>query len=104
MELITGRKAIDQSQDEESVSIVNWFRKIRSDKKAFSLSIDDAIEVDEGNLDSISTVAELAMHCCEREPYQRPEMAHVVNVLSSLDDKWTPTEPDSDHYILGIDP
>ncbi|KAK0572957.1 hypothetical protein LWI29_000976 [Acer saccharum] len=74
-----------------------------SDKNTFSLSIDEAIEVDEGKLDSISTVVELAMHCCVREPYQKPEMAHVVNVLSSLADKWAPTELDFDHYILGME-
>ncbi|KAK1552217.1 hypothetical protein Q3G72_012554 [Acer saccharum] len=73
------------------------------DKNTFSLSIDEAIEVDEGKLDSISTVVELAMHCCVREPYQKPEMAHVVNVLSSLADKWAPTEPDFDHDILGME-
>ncbi|KAJ6689511.1 hypothetical protein OIU85_005877 [Salix viminalis] len=60
------------------------------------------INLDEETLGSISTVAELAGHCTAREPYQRPDMGHVVNVLSSLIEIWKPAEPDSDD-MYGID-
>lgn len=102
MELITGRKALDETQPEDSVHLVTWFRRMHADKNMFRKAIDLAIELNEETLASISTVAELAWHCCAREPFQRPDMGHVVNVLSSLAELWKPSEPDPDD-IYGID-
>lgn len=102
MELITGRKALDETQSEDSVHLVTWFRRMHINKDTFRKAIDRTIDLDEETLASISTVGELAGHCCAREPYQRPDMGHVVNVLSSLAELWKPAEPDSDD-IYGID-
>ncbi|KAL4018654.1 hypothetical protein IC575_022261 [Cucumis melo] len=102
MEMISGRKAIDESQPEESLHLVSWFRRMHINKDTFSKAIDPSIDLDEETLVSICTVADLAGHCCAREPYQRPDMSHAVNVLSSLVDVWKPTEPDSEEN-LGID-
>ncbi|KAJ8568965.1 hypothetical protein K7X08_032702 [Anisodus acutangulus] len=48
--------------------------------------------LDEETLASVSsTVAELAGHCCARDPRQRPDMGHAVDVLlSSLAELWKP--------------
>uniref|UniRef100_A0A2N9HIS7 Protein kinase domain-containing protein n=1 Tax=Fagus sylvatica TaxID=28930 RepID=A0A2N9HIS7_FAGSY len=70
MELITGRKALDESQPEDSLHLVTWFQ--------------------------------LAGYCTAREPYQRPDMGHAVNVLSSLVELWKPAEPEGED-IYGID-
>ncbi|OIT06314.1 PREDICTED: receptor protein kinase TMK1-like [Nicotiana attenuata] len=103
MELITGRKALDESQPEESMHLVSWFRRMHLNKDTFRKAIDPAIDLsDQETLASISTVAELAGHCCAREPYQRPDMGHAVNVLSSLVELWKPSEQSSDD-IYGID-
>ncbi|XP_074286978.1 receptor protein kinase TMK1-like [Silene latifolia] len=102
MEMITGRKALDESQPEDSVHLVTWFRRMYINKDAFHKAIDPTIDLDEDTLDSVNTVAELAGHCCAREPSQRPEMGHVVNVISSLAHKWKPTEDSSDD-LFGID-
>uniref|UniRef100_A0A5B6Z2R5 non-specific serine/threonine protein kinase n=1 Tax=Davidia involucrata TaxID=16924 RepID=A0A5B6Z2R5_DAVIN len=102
MELITGRKAIDETQHEESVHLVAWFRRMHINKDTFWKAIDPTIDLDEETLGSISTVAELAGHCCAREPYQRPDMSHAVNVLSSLAELWKPADPDSED-MYGID-
>lgn len=102
MEMISGRKAIDDSQPEESLHLVSWFRRMYNNKGTFPKAIDPSIHIDEETLGSITTVADLASHCCAREPYQRPDMSHAVNVLSSLLDVWKPTEPDSEE-TLGID-
>ncbi|KAJ4710137.1 putative Receptor protein kinase [Melia azedarach] len=102
MELISGRKALDETQPEDSVHLVTWFRRMHLNKETFRKAIDQTIELDEETLASVSTVSELAGHCCAREPYQRPDMGHVVNVLSSLAELWKPAEPDSDD-IYGID-
>lgn len=102
MELITGRKALDETQPEDSLHLVTWFRRMHINKDTFRKAIDQSIELDEETLASVSTVAELAGHCSAREPYQRPDMGHVVNVLSSLAELWKPSEMDSDD-MYGID-
>ncbi|KAK6145745.1 hypothetical protein DH2020_022565 [Rehmannia glutinosa] len=52
--------------------------------------------------DSISIIAELAGHCTAREPGQRPDMGHAVNVLASLVEKWKPLDDETEEYC-GID-
>ncbi|CAK9171645.1 unnamed protein product [Ilex paraguariensis] len=102
MELITGRKALDESQPEESMHLVTWFRRMHLNKDTFRKAIDPTIDLNEETLASISTVAELAGHCSAREPYQRPDMGHAVNVLSSLVELWKPSDQNSDD-VYGID-
>lgn len=102
MELISGRKALDDTQPEDSMHLVTWFRRMLVNKDTFRQTIDPTITLDEETLASVSTVSELAGHCTAREPHQRPDMGHVVNVLSSLVDIWRPSEPDSDDNY-GID-
>ncbi|KAK2376881.1 receptor protein kinase TMK1 [Trifolium repens] len=102
MELITGRKALDDSQPEDSMHLVAWFRKMYIDKDSFRKAIDPTIDINEEILASVHTVAELASHCSAREPYQRPDMGHAVNVLSSLVEQWKPSDTNSED-IYGID-
>ncbi|XP_062212218.1 receptor protein kinase TMK1-like [Phragmites australis] len=102
MELITGRKALDETQPEDSMHLVTWFRRMQLNKDTFRKAIDPVIDLDEETFASVSTVSELAGHCCAREPHQRPDMGHAVNVLSTLSDVWKPSDPDSDDSY-GID-
>ncbi|KAK8537372.1 hypothetical protein V6N13_042301 [Hibiscus sabdariffa] len=102
MELISGRKALDEIQPEESLHLVTWFRRTYVNKDTFRKVIDKTIQLDEEKLASIRTVSELACHCCAREPNRRPDMSHAVNVLSSLVELWKPAQPDSDD-MYGID-
>ncbi|KAL5211102.1 hypothetical protein ABZP36_006725 [Zizania latifolia] len=102
MEVITGRKALDETQPEDSMHLVTWFRRMQLSQDTFQKAIDPTIDLNEETLASVSTVAELAGHCCAREPHQRPDMGHAVNVLSTLSDVWKPSDPDSDDSY-GID-
>ncbi|KAG8062349.1 hypothetical protein GUJ93_ZPchr0003g16815 [Zizania palustris] len=102
MELITGRKALDETQPEDSMHLVTWFRRMQLSKDTFQKAIDPTIDLNEETLASVNTVAELAGHCSAREPHQRPDMGHAVNVLSTLSDVWKPSDPDSDDSY-GID-
>ncbi|KAK7276199.1 hypothetical protein RIF29_17334 [Crotalaria pallida] len=102
MEVITGRRALDETQPEDSMHLVTWFRRVYLNKDSFRKAIDSTLEITEETLASIHTVAELAGHCCAREPYQRPDMGHVVNVLSSLVELWKPSDHSSED-IYGID-
>eukprot|EP00252_Welwitschia_mirabilis_P015141 TRINITY_DN33328_c0_g1_i1.p1 TRINITY_DN33328_c0_g1~~TRINITY_DN33328_c0_g1_i1.p1 ORF type:complete len:969 (+),score=9.90 TRINITY_DN33328_c0_g1_i1:298-3204(+) len=108
MELITGRRALDESQPEESVHLVTWFRRCMGSRDAFIKALDPVLLADEesGNrsetLQSINKVAELAGHCTAREPLQRPDMGHAVNVLAPLVEQWKPADTDADD-CYGID-
>ncbi|KAL1223212.1 Receptor protein kinase TMK1 [Cardamine amara subsp. amara] len=103
MELITGRKSLDESQPEESIHLVSWFKRMYINKESsFKKAIDPTIDLDEETLASVHTVAELAGHCCAREPYQRPDMGHAVNILSSLVELWKPSDQNPED-IYGID-
>ncbi|OIV94132.1 hypothetical protein TanjilG_31557 [Lupinus angustifolius] len=102
MEMITGRRALDESRSEENFHLVTWFCRMLLNKDSFRMIIDPTIDIDdEETLASISTVADLAGHCCSREPYQRPDMSHAVSVLSPLVEIWKPTEADVDD-IFGV--
>ncbi|CAK8570460.1 unnamed protein product [Lathyrus sativus] len=102
MEMITGRRAIDNSQPDENIHLVTWFRRMQLNKDSFEKIIDPAMDIDEEGLESFRTIAGLASHCCAREPHQRPDMGHVVNALAPLVEIWKPSEPD-DEDMYGID-
>ncbi|KAL5070951.1 hypothetical protein RYX36_021838 [Vicia faba] len=102
MEMITGRRAIDNSQPDENIHLVTWFRRMQLNKDSFQKIIDPAMDIDEEGLESFRTIAGLASHCCAREPHQRPDMGHVVNALAPLVEVWKPSEPDAED-MYGID-
>ncbi|KAM7279167.1 hypothetical protein ACFE04_006301 [Oxalis oulophora] len=102
MELITGRRALDESLPEDSMHLVTWFKRMHINKEQFRKAIDPTIDLTDETLASVRTVAELAGHCCAREPSSRPDMGHTVNVLSSLIELWKPTDQNSED-IYGID-
>ncbi|XP_065620008.1 receptor-like kinase TMK4 [Quercus suber] len=91
MQLITGRKAVDDTLPDENPHLVTWFCKILNNKERIPMAIDQTIYPDEETMESIYRVAELAGHCTTHRPYQRPNMAHVVNILSPLVKQWKPT-------------
>ncbi|KAJ0467785.1 putative protein kinase RLK-Pelle-LRR-IX family [Helianthus annuus] len=103
MELITGRKALDETLPDERCHLVTWFRRVLISKENILKAIDQTLETEnEETLDSISKVAELAGHCTAREPFQRPDMGHAVNVLGPLVEQWKPSRPEEEDGY-GID-
>ncbi|KNA14906.1 hypothetical protein SOVF_103090 [Spinacia oleracea] len=102
MELITGRKALDETMPDERSHLVTWFRRILINKDNIRKSIDPILDPDGETFESISRVAELAGHCTAREPHQRPDMGHAVNVLGPMVEEWKPScQEEEDSY--GID-
>ena len=100
MELLTGRRAVDESLPDEDMYLVTWFTtKMRGRQEGVLRSIIDPTMGDiddETTLKSITTVVELAGHCTVREPAQRPDMGRVVSVLRPLVDEWKPMSMDYD--------
>lgn len=104
MELITGRRALDETQPEESMHLVTWFRRVLASRESFRKAVDPVLDMADDTFPSICTVAELAGHCTAREPFQRPDMGHAVNVLSPLVEQWKPANMDSeDCYGIDLD-
>ncbi|KAG8504035.1 hypothetical protein CXB51_002328 [Gossypium anomalum] len=102
MELLTGLMALDDDRPEDTQYLAAWFWHIKSDKEKLRAAIDPTLDIKDETFDSISIIAELAGHCTAREPNQRPDMGHAVNVLAPLVEKWKPLDDDSDEYC-GID-
>lgn len=105
MELLTGMMALDDDRPEESQYLAAWFWHIKSSKEKLLAAIDPTLDIKdmkEETFESIATIAELAGHCTAREPSQRPDMGHAVNVLSPLVEKWKPFNDENDEYS-GID-
>ncbi|KAE8712284.1 hypothetical protein F3Y22_tig00110258pilonHSYRG00084 [Hibiscus syriacus] len=92
MEIVTGRQALDVTLPDEKSHLVSWFRRVLINKENFLKMVDETISCDdEETMAMIFKVAELAGHCTAREPYQRPDMGHAVNVLGPLVEQWKPT-------------
>uniref|UniRef100_A0A0D9WBF0 non-specific serine/threonine protein kinase n=1 Tax=Leersia perrieri TaxID=77586 RepID=A0A0D9WBF0_9ORYZ len=103
MELITGMTAIDETRlDEETRYLASWFCQIRKDEEKVRAAIDPTLDLTEETFESISVIAELAGHCTSREPTQRPDMGHAVNVLVPMVEKWKPVNDETEDY-MGID-
>ncbi|KAK4478789.1 hypothetical protein RD792_014288 [Penstemon davidsonii] len=102
MELLTGMMALDEDRPEESQYLVAWFWRIKSSKDTLMAAIDPSLDIKEETNESISIISELAGHCTAREPSQRPDMGHAVNVLASLVEKWKPLDDVTEEYS-GID-
>nr|GEY94742.1 receptor-like kinase TMK4 [Tanacetum cinerariifolium] len=84
MELITGRKAIDDTMPDDRCHLVSWFRRVIITKENIVKSIDQTLDTkNEYIIESIIKVAELAGHCTVTEPFQRPDMCHAVHLWNN---------------------
>ncbi|CAM8962683.1 unnamed protein product [Rhodiola kirilowii] len=102
MELLTGMMALDEDRPEESQYLAAWFWQIKSVKERLKAAIDSSLDIVEDMLPSVYTIADLAGHCTARDPNQRPDMGHAVNVIAPLVEKWKPFEGETEEYS-GID-
>ncbi|XP_031111829.1 receptor-like kinase TMK4 [Ipomoea triloba] len=95
MEILTGKKTVDETLPDETCHLVTWFHKIII-RKGHSLrnAIDPTLDLDDQTFESISKVGELAAHCTTNKYFRRPNMEHVVNVLGPFAQKWKPLRPE----------
>ena len=100
MELITGRRALDDRFLEGRFQLVPWFRRAICKTDKLLEAIDPIIVtmmVENDNIkQSLYIVAELAGHCTNREASARPDMSHVVNILAPLVQVWKPCDDNLD--------
>ncbi|KAJ0972410.1 hypothetical protein J5N97_020369 [Dioscorea zingiberensis] len=91
MEIITSKKALDQSLPEEELHIVYTFNKHHEIEHVFKDFVDPTFLVDEEAYNCLCKASELAIHCTASEPQHRPDMSHVVSVLAPMLEQWTPS-------------
>ena len=102
MQLIPGRKVVDDTLTDENPHLVTWFCRILNNKESIANVIDQTINLDEETLESVYKVAELAGHYTSPKPYQRPYMGYVVNILSPLVGQWKPICPNTSNGVEDI--
>nr|GLL41437.1 receptor-like kinase TMK4 [Ipomoea trifida] len=101
MEIITGKKAVDETLPDETCHLVTWFNKIIRKGHNLKNTIDPTLDLDDQTFESISKVAELASHCTANKYFRRPNMEHVVNVLGPFAQKWKPLRPEEIEEMYG---
>ncbi|KMZ66905.1 Protein kinase-like protein [Zostera marina] len=83
LELITGRKAIDNTKPPGEYNLVAWARPLFKDRRKFSLMADPMLQGQYPNRGLYQALAVAAM-CIQEQPALRPLIADVVTALTYL--------------------
>ncbi|KAE8687594.1 Receptor-like serine/threonine-protein kinase [Hibiscus syriacus] len=109
LELLTGKRSMDNIRPSREQSLVEWARPLLRDHKRLDRVIDSKLEGQFSNRGA-QKVATLAYKCLSHHPQLRPSMGDVVKVLGSVqgfDDEFVgpfvyvvPTETDDSKEFL----
>ncbi|XP_044483749.1 probable serine/threonine-protein kinase PBL5 [Mangifera indica] len=83
LELITGRRAIDQTKDRKELNLVAWARPMFKDRKNFSKMVDPLLE-GQYPVRGLYQALAIAAMCVQEQPNMRPDIADVVMALNYL--------------------
>ncbi|KAL8129041.1 hypothetical protein V2J09_018196 [Rumex salicifolius] len=83
LELITGRKAIDNTRDHREHNLVAWARPLFKDRRKFAQMADPALKGQYPTRGLYQSLAIAAM-CVQEQPNLRPLIADVVTALNYL--------------------
>ncbi|KAF7112256.1 hypothetical protein RHSIM_RhsimUnG0252000 [Rhododendron simsii] len=86
LEIITGRRVIDNSRPSEEQNLVTWAQPLFKDKRKFSLMADPSLE---GNypIKGLYQALAIAAMCLQEEASVRPLISDVVTALAFLSNK-----------------
>ncbi|XP_065007068.1 inactive protein kinase SELMODRAFT_444075-like isoform X2 [Musa acuminata AAA Group] len=90
LELLTGRKNLDNRCPKEERNIVKWSRPFLADDCRLSLIMDPRMK---GRFPpkSARTVADVALKCLRKDPSKRPTMRFIVEALKDVPDMKCPS-------------
>ncbi|KAL4303732.1 hypothetical protein GQ457_10G001610 [Hibiscus cannabinus] len=83
LELLTGKRSMDNTRPSREQSLVEWARPLLRDPKRLDRVIDRRLEGQLSN-SGAQKVAALAYKCLSHQPKPRPMMGDVVKVLESV--------------------
>ncbi|XP_074561371.1 putative serine/threonine-protein kinase PBL7, partial [Curcuma longa] len=101
LELISGRRAIDDSRSAGEHNLVSWARPLFSDRKEFPQMVDPMLNGRCPIQDLYQTIAIAAM-CVQEKPTMRPRIADVVSALTYLSTNTQPQDPSSETERISI--
>ncbi|KMS98129.1 hypothetical protein BVRB_4g095170 [Beta vulgaris subsp. vulgaris] len=78
LELLTGRKPIDEAFLEEGTKLVTWVKAVVQEKREEDV-LDSSLEL--CPIKEVNSVFSIALMCLETEPLKRPTMADIVKML-----------------------
>ncbi|KAJ6964210.1 serine/threonine-protein kinase PBL5 [Populus alba x Populus x berolinensis] len=83
LELITGRKAIDQTKDRSEQNLVAWARPMFKDRRNFSCMVDPFLQ-GQYPIKGLYQALAIAAMCVQEQPNMRPAVSDVVLALNYL--------------------
>ncbi|KAL3620552.1 Receptor-like serine/threonine-protein kinase ale2 [Castilleja foliolosa] len=83
LELLTGRKPVDMSQNPGQENLVTWARPLLTSREGLEQLVDPAL-AGTYNFDDMARVAAIASTCVHLEVTQRPFMGEVVQALKLI--------------------
>lgn len=83
LELITGRKAIDQTKPPKEQNLVAWARPLFRDRKKFSQMVDPLLQ-GQYPVRGLYQALAIAAMCVQEQPNMRPVISDVVTALNYL--------------------
>ncbi|XP_017643355.1 probable serine/threonine-protein kinase PBL5 isoform X1 [Gossypium arboreum] len=93
LELITGRKAIDETRDRSEQNLVAWARPMFKDRRNFSRMVDPLLQ-GQYPVRGLYQALAIAAMCVQEQPNMRPAITDVVMALNYLaSQKYDPDNP-----------
>ncbi|RDX88447.1 putative serine/threonine-protein kinase PIX7, partial [Mucuna pruriens] len=83
LEMLTGRRAVEERMPEKEQNLVEWLRPLLRNKANFNYLMDPKLE-GQYSVKGAHRAMRLATHCIRSDPKARPLMSEVVRVLMSL--------------------
>ncbi|KAI4383406.1 hypothetical protein MLD38_009248 [Melastoma candidum] len=81
MEIISGRNPVDYSRAPEEVNLVDWLKKMVTDKN--SEGVLDPKLPEKPNMRALKRVLLVALKCVDPTAQKRPKMGHIVHMLEA---------------------
>ncbi|KDP21871.1 hypothetical protein JCGZ_00658 [Jatropha curcas] len=85
LELLTGRKNLDNRHPKEERNLVKWSRPFLADDCRLSLIMDPQLK-GRFPVKAARTVADIALRCLQKDPLERPTMRTIVEHLKVIQD------------------
>ncbi|XP_058753363.1 probable serine/threonine-protein kinase PBL5 [Vicia villosa] len=83
LELVTGRKCIDERRPTEEQSLLIWAKRVFGNRDRYEEIVDPLLN---GNFNerSLHALVRMAEYCVNSDSMKKPKMSHIVDILGQL--------------------